>query len=180
MSDTLPALRGLNRLADLRPCVLIDTREQTPLTFVNLPSTRGSLQSGDYSLAGLEDHFAVERKSIADLVGSVCAERERFERELHRLRGFHFKRLLIVGSRSEVEAGLYRSKMTPRAVLASLDAFECRYQVPVFWSADPIQAASLIERWGWFYAREHVLACNELLRGIDGCPAASNTSVTEP
>ncbi len=34
--ENLPALRGLQRLADLRPVVLIDTREQDPLAFKRL------------------------------------------------------------------------------------------------------------------------------------------------
>ena len=46
---TLPALRSLGKLADLRPIVVIDNREQTPLVFTNLPSVPGTLTSGDYA-----------------------------------------------------------------------------------------------------------------------------------
>jgi ERCC4-type nuclease len=96
----LPALRGLSALVDCRPKIIIDSREQPPLCFTRLPSIRGTLYSGDYSLAGLEDIFAIERKSVDDLVGCcVAGQRERFEHELHRMRGCRFKRLVIVGSR---------------------------------------------------------------------------------
>jgi hypothetical protein len=43
-------------------------------------------------VAGLEELFVIERQSIADLVGCCIGEsRERFERELHRLRGYTSK-----------------------------------------------------------------------------------------
>lgn len=115
-----------------QPTVIIDTREQYPLPFRRLPTVRAGLQTGDYSLAGADHLFAVERKSIDDLVGSVSGDRERFERELHRLRGFRFSRFLIVGSVDDIMAGRFRSKMAPRSILASVYAFEVRYGVPVF------------------------------------------------
>ena len=62
---TLPALRSLGRLADLRPVIVADSREQEPLTFTRLQSVRGTLYSGDYSVQGLESKFAVERKSLS-------------------------------------------------------------------------------------------------------------------
>jgi hypothetical protein len=49
----------------------------------------------------------VERKSIGDVVACCVGQsRERFERELHRLRGFRFKRLLVVGNEAEILAGV--------------------------------------------------------------------------
>jgi len=43
--------------------------------------------------------------------------RERFERELHRLRGYRFKRLLMVGSEAEILAGQYHSNIKRKAEL---------------------------------------------------------------
>jgi hypothetical protein len=57
--------------------------------------------------------------------------RKRFERELHRLRGYRFKRLLVVGSEAEILAGQYHSNIKPNAVLATVCAFEVRYDLPV-------------------------------------------------
>ena len=36
--STLPGLRGLRDLADLRPVIKIDSREQAPLVFTRLPA----------------------------------------------------------------------------------------------------------------------------------------------
>ncbi|HEX7859129.1 MAG TPA: ERCC4 domain-containing protein [Verrucomicrobiae bacterium] len=108
----------------ISPTIIIDTREQQPLNFRTLPSRRGTLQTGDYSVAGAEELFAVERKSIADLVGCCSGEnRARFERELHRLRGYRFKRLLIVGTETNLTAANYRSAINPSAVMGSLRAW---------------------------------------------------------
>jgi ERCC4-type nuclease len=121
----LPPLRGLAKLTDLRPVIVVDSREQEPLTFTRLQSVRGNLYSGDYSVRGLEDKFAVERKTLDDIANCcVNSNRDRFERELHRLRGFCFTRLLIIGTREDVAVGRYHSKIMPSAVLATIDAFE--------------------------------------------------------
>ncbi|MDD2967544.1 MAG: ERCC4 domain-containing protein [Desulfovibrionaceae bacterium] len=68
--------------------VIIDSREQSPFAFHNekygVEKAVGTLSIGDYSLAGLEDHIAVERKSLPDLVLCLGRERDRFERELQR------------------------------------------------------------------------------------------------
>jgi ERCC4-type nuclease len=121
---TLPALRGLAKLADLRPVIAIDSREQTPLKFTRLEAIERALFTGDYSICGLEESFAVERKSLNDLANCcLSSNRNRFEHELHRLRGYQFKRLLVVGSRAEIEAQRYRSRIAPKAILATLSAF---------------------------------------------------------
>jgi DNA excision repair protein ERCC-4 len=165
----LPALRHLGDVADRLPCVIVDTREQDPLPIARLPVIRAGLYTGDYSVAGLETVFAVERKSIPDLV-SCCAasNRERFENELHRLRGFHFRRLLVIGTREEIECGGYRSNIRPAAVLGTLYAFECRYDCAVVFAPTPAEGAALVERWAWYAARECVETCNGILRGTAG------------
>lgn len=69
--------------------IIIDSREQAPFTFqhekyAGTVAEPGTLDTGDYSLAGLTDRVAVERKSLPDLVACLGRERERFERELQR------------------------------------------------------------------------------------------------
>ena len=66
--------------------IKIDTREQNPYAF-KTPSEVGTVPVGDYSISGLENHIAVERKELNDLIGCLTTDRERFERELHKGRG---------------------------------------------------------------------------------------------
>jgi DNA excision repair protein ERCC-4 len=130
-----------------------------------LKTQSGTLVTGDYSIAGLESLFAVERKSISDLVGCCVGQgRERFERELHRLRGFRFRRLLIIGSEAQILKGEYHSNINPRAVLGTLHAFEVRYDLPVVFESMPELAARRVERWAFWFAREMVEVVNELWR----------------
>ena len=79
--------------------IAIDTREQAPYYFNNIQAgsdksyrpleiqtARVTLQQGDYSIVGHESHVAIERKSKADLFGTLSIGRERFQRELERLK----------------------------------------------------------------------------------------------
>lgn len=166
-TDTLPefpARKRLSMLAELRPVVIVDTREQTPLTFNRLDCERATLRTGDYSFKGGEQQLCIERKSVSDFV-SCCMgnNRERFFRELHRMRGFAFRRLLIVGQRREIETGQYRSAIRPKSVLATLATIEARFDVPVVFAPHPAEAAWQVEEWVWWFAREIILSANHLL-----------------
>lgn len=150
----------MNLALDL-PELVVDTREQTPLTFINLPADPGTLYTGDYSIRGFEDDFAIERKTIPDLVASLTRERDRFMRELLRLRGCAFRRLLIVGSVQDIEKGNYRSKASPRSIMASLSAIEARFYLPILFEETEEQAALRIERlafWSWREHAKHFIA----------------------
>jgi hypothetical protein len=153
--------------------VVIDRREQDPLPFSRLETRPGTLATGDYSIAGLENRglFAVERKSIEDLVACAGVNRERFEAQLLRLCGYSFARLLIVGNEETILEHRYHSAITPRPVLASLYAFEARY-VPIVWSPTPQTAARLVERYATWFARE--LRRSASLLGVEN-PRSSET-----
>jgi DNA excision repair protein ERCC-4 len=150
------------------PVIVIDTREQDPLPIAGLPFLRGTLVSGDYSILGAEELFAVERKSIADLVACCTGEnRSRFERELHRLRGFEFARLLVVGAPEDIAAGRYRSCIPPASVLGSLAAWEVRYRVPVVFAPTVLGAVSYVESWALWFARERIKTAHAISRQGD-------------
>jgi hypothetical protein len=80
-----------------------------------------------------------------------------------------FKRLLVVGTREDIAAGHYHSKIAPKAVLATLGAFEVRY-LPIVFADTPEAGAREVERWAWWYSREVVESANDLLRGSEGTP----------
>ncbi len=162
----LPALKSLGDLADMRITLVQDTREQRPLVFTRLPVTVGTLYSGDISIRGLEDLFSIERKaSINELISCATSQRERFERELHRLRGFRFKRLAVLGSRAAIELQRYRSQVAPAAVLGSLAHWEITYDLPIVFFTTPEEMALQVERWAHYFARSVVRDANNLLRG---------------
>ncbi len=101
--------------------VVIDNREQRPLCLDPLPWERGTLQTADYGLKYLPHAAALERKSLDDLLGVVGAGRDRFERELDRLRAYPCRALLIESTWATIEMGQWsRSKLKPQQVLGSL------------------------------------------------------------
>ncbi len=136
------------------PVIIVDTREQDPLSFT-LPTERGGLVTGDYSIKGLERYLAIERKSIDDLTGSLQGQnRERFERELSRGRGLEYFALVIEADLAEIAGGQYRSQMNPKAVIQSLMAFSVRYNLPVFFCPGREYAARVVESLLLKYVRE--------------------------
>ena len=74
--------------------IAIDTREQLPYVF-DCETELKTLKTGDYSLVGGEHLISIERKSADDLVGSLTAGRERFEKELHRGMALQYFALLL-------------------------------------------------------------------------------------
>ena len=132
-----------------QPTLIVDTREIKPLQFTHLGSVRGTLQSGDYSALGLTDVFAVERKTMPDLVQSLRRDRARFMRELHRLRGFAFARLLLVGTRQELIEECERRQASLLLIELSLLSIEQRFGVKVARVDTPAEAALQVEAWAF-------------------------------
>jgi len=127
--------------------LVIDSREQCPLDFSAYDCTaeRGTLPTGDYSLAGLEHLVAVERKSILDLVACCMgANRERFERELHRAQALDCFAVVIEGSVEDIRRHNYRSQMRPHSVLQSVISFQVRYGHSFVWAVNRNGAAYFV------------------------------------
>lgn len=140
--------------------IIIDTKEKRPLVFPGeIRAVRRHLDTGDYSISGYEDRFTVERKSLADLVGTVTHDRKRFVCELERMTAFEFRRILIVAPFAAVARGRFRigrgvHSFNPRAVLGSLMAFDIRYGVPVEFASGPGEAAERVALWARYFVRE--------------------------
>ena len=136
------------------PVLLVDTREQRPLQFSHLPAESATLYTGDYSVRGLEEVFAVERKSLADLAGSLTRERDRFMKEMHRLRGYRFPYLLAIGDDMELSRLQAQGRLKLQQVEHSLRAIQSRYGVHVERAYTEEQAARLVETWAFCAWRE--------------------------
>lgn len=130
--------------------VVVDTREQSGFEFAGIRSDvrdgggplvvlteRRTLQSGDYSLVGMEDKIAVERKGISDLFNTIGQNRERFERELSRLNEMRFASVVVEADWWTI---LYEppphSQMSPKTVWRSIIAWQQRF-VRVHWALMP-------------------------------------------
>lgn len=132
--------------------IVVDSREQAPFPFrgpryEGVSVEVGTLGTGDYSLAGLTDKVAVERKELADLVACLGRERERFERELQRAAALDAFAVVVEASWPELASGQYRSRLSPHAACQSVLAFAGRYRVPFLFAGS--RAAAEYMAWGF-------------------------------
>ena len=120
--------------------IIADTREQLPYDFqgyADVEVIRAGLPAGDYSIPGCENVVAIERKTIDDLVGCLMGkDRERFARELAKLRPYIVKAVVVEAALEDVARGRYVSKMQPQAALQSIIALQVRHTVPFMFCGD--------------------------------------------
>lgn len=136
--------------------VVVDTREQLPYTFAGLttraakgrrplevPTVRRGLKTGDYTIVGMEDCLAVERKSKSDLYGSITYGRDRFKREHERLSGLQWAHVVVEASLADALTPPEGNRTSPRSVLGTIASWPTRYGVQ-WWFADNRQLAEIL------------------------------------
>ncbi len=111
--------------------IVVDDREKRPLHFPpEFPTEERRLDAGDYTVKGLEDLIAIERKSLADLLHSISHDRERFVRELRKLRSYQFSAIVVEdASWDDLLMGQWAEQVTPNQVIGSLLSFVVTYGV---------------------------------------------------
>lgn len=128
-----------------KPVVLVDTREQQPLAlWENHPNwiggeRRATIKTGDYTVEGMESLLALERKSLADVVGCIVAGRQRFIAACQRLSRFRWKAILIEATYEDIKCGWIdtdiQSEVHPNAVCGTLDAIEAKFGIPIIYTS---------------------------------------------
>jgi ERCC4-type nuclease len=126
------------------PAIVIDTREQRPYRFE--PFVLSTLDTGDYSVTGYEDRFAIERKSKEDLYSSLGQGRERFEREVARLGRLDYGAIVVESSLSGLLCPPGFTQMNPRAAVCSLLAWSVKHGVQVFFADDRAHGQALTRK----------------------------------
>ena len=147
----------ISRLSALT--IIEDTREQTPLDFSAFPFVTVErkclgLGGADYSVKGYEKQFAIERKSMKDLIGTITQGHERFERELQNLMSYQYAAVVIEAPEIDLRTGHYRSLLPPRAAVGMITAFEVRYRIPFHFCGNRIMAAQRIYELAYYFQRE--------------------------
>lgn len=150
---------------DLYVCpftVLVDTREQAPWTFQGIVIERrlwtitriaATLATGDYTIAGCEDRLCIERKSAADLVGSVTVGNARFRREHERMQvvveSGGFACVIVEGSLSAICDELDQDtgrRVTSESIMGAVASWPRRYGVHWLFAGDRRRAELLVFR----------------------------------
>ena len=138
--------------------IIIDTREQEPYSFDSrqAAAVRRALPAGDYSVEGLEERVAVERKTLDDFVSTVIHSRARFRKELRKLAGYPAACVVVEAGVLDVLVHRYRGDAHPNAVLGNALSVILDYRVPVFFCGNRPAACQFVQayllaafaRWG--------------------------------
>jgi len=155
---------------------ILDTRESlNPHPWlVELPPgsrvIRGTLETGDLAIAGLEEYFAVERKTMSDLAGCLGKERDRWERELGRSRTLAGFAVVVEGSWESFLSECHnRRNFSVESVEGSIAAWARRYRCPFQFAGTQRLAA----RWAFRFLAGAVTEAADRLAKVRG---ASNRS----
>jgi ERCC4-type nuclease len=129
------AERGGTQLHTPRPTVIVDTREQNPLSFERFEGWFSGIEHralllGDYSIDGMEERCVVERKDLADLIQSFTANRAVFLSRLRRLSELPHGLLVITASLKEIKSEYAFSAANPNQITQSLIAVLVGLRLP--------------------------------------------------
>lgn len=144
---------------------VVDSREQNPWDLSPMTMETSGLSVGDYSVRGLESVVAIERKSLGDFVGCCGGERDRFQRELDRLRGWPVSAVILEASWGDIEAGQWRSKLSAKQVQASFCSWIAQGHRLIL-GRDHATAASIARAILFYAARYRVREAAGIMAGI--------------
>lgn len=98
---------------------------------VTVPTEMVHLVTGDYTLAGLEDRFTVERKGgvdgVADLYRTLGQDRKRFVRQLERMALMEWSAVVVEAGWDVVMRGSPWSRLLPKNVFRTVLTWSQRY-----------------------------------------------------
>jgi DNA excision repair protein ERCC-4 len=146
---------------------VVDSREQQPADMSPLRAIRGTLVTGDYSILGLENVVAVERKSLPDFLACCGRERERFEKEVQRLLGYPHRALVIETTWHELQAGNFaRTQITANVATASVLSWIAQ-GLPCLLCGDHEQAGKAIAKLLFLAARRRWREARALIQSAE-------------
>lgn len=146
--------------------IMIDSREQSPYTFLDIrsdsdkgyavldiPTERYGLPNGDYCVFGFPQ-MVVERKSKSDLYSSIAQRRDNFEQRLCRIQEeLRWAAVVIEAEMTElINDPPPHTQFKPKALIRTIDAWMMRYP-RIHWVMCPgrrvaeIKTFRLLERW---------------------------------
>ena len=148
-----------------RVTVIQDTREKHPWDLSPLQVQVASLATGDYS--SLCRRYLLERKnSVDELISCMTIGRDRFERELERMQAFASAIVVVEGTYTDLAMGCYRSKMKKDSALATLVAWQQRYQIPFQFCGTRDEAERFARSYFHQQFRNHLTALLEVQQAM--------------
>ena len=122
--------------------------------------TTRKLDTGDYSaMIGdmtLEHDVVIEKKNgLDEIAGNFTVDRQRFENEFTRAKADGLKVFLLIenASWSDILLHNYRSKLTPKSLIASLFSWQVRFNITIIF-CKPSETGQIIYGILYYAARE--------------------------
>lgn len=124
--------------------IVTDSREKAPLWSDKIKC----LRVGDYSIEGYEDKVAIERKSLADLAGTLGKGHARFRKEMEKAKQLEYFAVVIEGSASQIEKKewyqSFRCEMPGFVIAKILFTLHIKYGLNVFFATGRSDARVII------------------------------------
>jgi hypothetical protein len=132
--------------------IIIDTREQQPWEFGFHTTSKQKLDTGDYSIEGLENTLAIERKKSVSEIANNISER-RFKDVLERMNKIPYKFMLFefdledvynfpVGS--DIPKKLWdKLKISSKYLLKYLTEIQLNYDIHIIYCGDASNAEKM-------------------------------------
>ncbi len=127
--------------------IIIDTREKKPWNFENHHQIFKKLETGDYSVEGLEDQIAIERKSLNDYIRSILQDKIRFTKVLNKLSGIKHSCIIVEEPYQHVWDRNYYSKVNPQYINSRTKTIKNTFSIPVFFSKNRGRAKEIALTW---------------------------------
>lgn len=111
-----------------------------PLT---INSKRSHLETGDYTIEGMQDRVAVERKSVPDLLQTLADGRDRFRREHERMAKMEAACVMIEGTWPEIILETHEHGVTPKVALRTWLSWSIDFGIP-WYAVGPRRLAEIL------------------------------------
>lgn len=132
--------------------IIVDTREQQPWSFEDYSTSIAKLDTGDYSIEGLEDIICIERKKSVSEVANNITE-SRFKDVINRLKEIKYPFVLLefdlydvlrypVGS--NVPKRMWsKIRISPAFIMKNILDLELKHNIHVIFCGDEVNASKL-------------------------------------
>tara|TARA_E500000331_G_scaffold355453_1_gene410987 strand:+ start:2949 stop:3425 length:477 start_codon:yes stop_codon:yes gene_type:complete len=132
--------------------IIVDTREQQPWSFEDYSTSIAKLDTGDYSIEGLEEIICIERKKSVSEVANNITE-SRFKDVINRLKEIKYPFVLLefdlydvlrypVGS--NVPKRMWsKIRISPAFIMKNILDLELKHNIHVIFCGDEVNASKL-------------------------------------
>lgn len=116
--------------------IIADSRERK--SYADIISRRGvgveisGLKTGDYTIKGLENKFAIERKTLTDFISSITHKRKSFEEKVVQAsKNLSFYAIVIECTLHDITNHNYSNDVAPEAILNTILCWTVKYHIPI-------------------------------------------------